>query len=256
MIHTLFTFLPKHMDTLAMVAAIVGALVGVGMWLTGSRYSQKLVALLALSLGMLVGLQMPRWFGWGISGWATGILSAVVFGALAHTYHQACIGMGLGLTLALWASIATFAICGFGNSPDGSEWVMPAAKEAGNTKAWVFSFWNSLAGQTRKVLPIACAVSLAVGIGVCFKWDRFGTVLMYSMLGVTMLVAMGCAAVLSTKPDWLKVVPRNQFAAQAVVLAALVAFGAVFQWKSVPSMYYPARTREEEEEDEHRSFRL
>jgi hypothetical protein len=254
MIQTLFTFLPKHLNTLAMVAAVVGALVGVGMWLTGSRYSRTLVSMLALSLGLLVGLQLPRWFGWGMSGWATGVLGAVVCGALAHTYHQACVGMGLGMTLALWASIATLAICGFGNAPDGSQWVMPVAK---NTKEWVFDFWNSLALQTRKVLPIACAASLAAGVVACLKWPRFGTILMYSTLGVTMLLAMGCAAVLSTRPDWLKVVP-NQLPSQMVVLAALVAFGVVFQWKSVPVMYQQTRSRlvEEDEDDDTRSFRF
>ena len=41
---------------LALVLAILGAGVGVALWLCGSKYSRKLVTLLTVVLGMLVGL--------------------------------------------------------------------------------------------------------------------------------------------------------------------------------------------------------
>ena len=58
--------------------------------------------------------------------------------------------------------------------------------------------------------------------------------LLYSSLGVSLLVCLGTSAVLSTRQDWLRVVP-DQMSSQLVVLLALVAFGAIFQWRVVPA---------------------
>ena len=226
MIQTLFKFLPHDLGTIALVLAILGAGLGVGLWLCGSKYSRKLVTLLTVALGVLVGLQLPGWFGWGLDAWAAGVLAAIVFGVTGYAWHKAWIGAGLGLVLACWAAVITCAVCGVGP--------IPATGQGMSTKVWFVALWNSLSESTRTVLPFACLAALLTGIGSSVLWPRLGTVLLYSSLGVSLLVCLGTSAVLSTKKDWLRVVP-DQTTSQMVVLLALVAFGAIFQWRVVPA---------------------
>ena len=241
MIQTLFRFLPNDLGTFALIFAIIGAGMGVALWLCGSKYSRTLVTLMTVALGMFVGLQVPGWFGLRLDGWASALLLAIVFGVTGYACHKAWIGMGLGLVLAGWAAIGTLAICGIG-SQAGQPWATPV------------DFWNSLATQSRQVIPFACAAALLSGIGASVLWPRLAAVLLYSTLGVSLLVCLGISAVLSTHKDWLRVVP-DQFASQMVVLASLVAFGAILQWRVVPAKLgddprakEDERTREKHEE--------
>jgi hypothetical protein len=226
MIQTLFKFLPNDLGLLALVLAILGAGLGVALWLCGSKYSRKLVTLLTVTLGMLVGLQLPGWFGWGLDAWAASVLAAIVFGVTGYAWHKAWIGTGLGLVLACWAAVMTCAVCGIGP--------IPAAPNGVSTKLWMMTIWNSMSPSSRQHLPFTCLAALLTGIGSSVLWPRLGTVLLYSSLGVSLLVSLGTSAVLSTKKDWLRVVP-DQMSSQMVVLLALVAFGAIFQWRVVPA---------------------
>jgi hypothetical protein len=234
MIQTLFTFFPARLDTLALVLAMVGAAFGAVLWLCGSIYNRTLVTLMTVCLGMLVGLQLPAWFGWKVDGWATGLLTTLVFGVSGYAWSRAWVGLGLGLVLACWAAVGTFAYYGFGTGPGGLPWVMPISKPGMTLGAWSIDFWNSLSTQTRQVLPFACAAGMLSGIGAVIAWPRFGTVLHYSTLGLSLLIGLGTAAVMSTRPSWLGVVP-NQMSSQVVVLVSLIAFGAIFQWRANPA---------------------
>jgi hypothetical protein len=64
---------------------------------------------------------------------------------------------------------------------------------------------------------------------------------------VTLFLGLGTAAVVGTQhQDWLGVVPRAM-TSQMVVLAALVAFGAILQWRVVPAkLADDPRVREDE----------
>ena len=234
MIQTLFKFLPNDLGTMALVLAIIGAGMGVALWLCGSKYSRKLVTLLTVALGMIVGMQLPAWFGWGLHAWASAVLAAIVFGVTGYACHKAWIGFGLGLVLACWAAVITCALCGIGAGPNGQPWTMPIATAGMSGKLWFISLWNSLGDQTRQVLPFACGAALLTGIGSSVLWPRLGTVMLYSSLGVSLLICLGTSAVLSTHKDWLRVVP-DQMSSQMVVLLSLVAFGAIFQWRIVPA---------------------
>jgi hypothetical protein len=235
MMQTLFVFFPSQMGGFAVFVAVVGALFGATLWLCGSRYNRTILTLLALSLGTILGLQLPQWFGWKIDRWATGMLACLIFGATGYAWNKAWVGIGLGMVLACWAAVATFAVYGFGPVvPGGPAWLMPVFKPGMTAGAWTLDFWNSLATQTRHLLPFAIAAGLLTGIGAAVAWPRFGTVLLYSTLGVSLLIALGTAVVLSTHPAWLGIVP-NTVSSQAVVLGSLVAFGVIFQWRANPA---------------------
>ena len=258
MIQTLFPFLPSQLTGLGFIAVLLGAAIGVGFWLVGSKFSRGLVALLSVSLGMFVGLQLPQWFDWGIHGWATGTLIAIVFGVSGYAWHKIWIGTCLGLVLAVWAAVTTFAAYGLGGavSEQGGidivgQWIVPALAEGANSKAWFMAFWNSLGENVRKVMPFACLAGLLSGMSAAAVWPRFGTVMLYSMLGVTMFVGLGVTAVVGTgHVDWLAPVPRTM-TSQMVVLLALVAFGAIFQWRVAPESLAEDRPYKEEEPRQH-----
>jgi hypothetical protein len=262
MIQTLFPFLPSEMSAVGSMAALAGAGVGVALWLFGSRFSRTLVTLLAVSLGMVVGIQLPQWLDWGIQGWAMGVIGAIVFGVTGYAWHKIWVGTSLGLVLAVWAAVSTLAYYGVGSLPEVTvetaieatkmdQWVAPALTEGMNSRSWFIAVWNSLGETTRKVLPFACLAALLSGMGAAAAWPRIGMVLLYSTLGLTLLVGLGIAAVVGMgHQDWLGPVPRTM-TSQVVVLLALVAFGAIFQWRSVPAQLVEDRPPKADEFEHH-----
>src|SRR5882672_1369520 len=108
MMQQLLSLLPKEINSLAMMIALAGAVLGGILWLGGSRFSRTLMTLISVFVGALVGLQLPRWLPLGLEGWATATLGALVLGISGYALHKVWVGMGLGLVLAGWAALATF----------------------------------------------------------------------------------------------------------------------------------------------------
>src|SRR5258705_4914270 len=119
MIQQFLALLPRQINSLALAIAIAGAVLGGLLWLGGSRFSRTLMTLISVSTGGLVGLQLPRWFGWGLEGWATAVLGALVLGISGYVLHKLWVGLGLGLVLAMWAGVWRFVV---GDGPNGFAW--------------------------------------------------------------------------------------------------------------------------------------
>lgn len=228
MIQQLLGLLPGHLDTVALLIAVVGAFLGGVLWLGGSRFSRTLMTLISVSTGAFIGLQVPQWFATGLEGWATAVLGALVLGISGYALHKVWVGLGLGLVLAIWAALATFVVCG---DPNGFTW--PVMADGASFKTYLLDLWNALTPDARRLLPLACCAAMMSGIVASVVWQKLGVVLLYSTAGITLLLGMGAVAVNSAKREWLTMIP-SQTSSQVIVLVSAVAFGAILQWRCAP----------------------
>ncbi len=232
MIQQLIALLPRQINPTALAIAIAGAVLGLILWLCGARFSRTIVTLISVSMGAVIGLQLPLWFGWPLEGWATGVLGALVLGISGYGLHRAWIGAGLGMVLACWAAIGTFIVCG-GSAEGAKPWEWPALSAGMTPKAYLADLWNALTPEARRVMPFACAAALLSGLAASVMWPRLGAVLLYSCTGLSLLIGLGVAAMSAAQPQWLKAIP-NQTSSQVIVLVSMVAFGAILQWRCAP----------------------
>jgi hypothetical protein len=231
MIQQLLSILPQQIHPVALIVAVSGAILGGILWLGGSRFSRTVVTLLCVSCGALVGLQMPHWFGWALEGWATAVLGALVLGIAGYALHKIWVGFGLGLVLAFWAALASFA---FSTGPNGFSW--PVTPAGSTLTAQLLDLWTALSPETRELLPFACAAAMLMGITASVVWHRLGVVLLYSTSGISLLVGMGTLALNAAKREWLTLIPSHT-SSQVIVLLCAVAFGAVLQWRCPPATH-------------------
>jgi hypothetical protein len=233
MFQELLPLLPKEVGTLAYVLAVVGAIVGLGLWLVGARYSRSLVTLVLVSVGGWIGLLLPRWFGWSIEGWATAIMAALVLGGSAFVIHRFWVGMGLGLVMAGWAAVAVWLMC----KGDGV-WSPPKYEIGLTAQAYVQAFWSSLPNLVQRVLPVASGAAMLGGLFATLFWPRLGTVLLYSAAGVTMIGGTAPWLMNRFRPQWLNSLPATKLS-QAGLIFGLFALGALIQWTLVLSKKGP-----------------
>jgi hypothetical protein len=228
MVQQLLALLPRRIDSLPQAIAIAAAILGALLWLGGSRFSRTLMTLVSVTAGSLIGLQLPGWFGWGLEGWATAVLGAIVLGVSGYALHKLWIGLGLGFVLAIWGAVGAFVVCG-----DPQRFVWPVGGEGAGLYAHVMDLWNALSPEARELMPYACCAGLLSGLCATLIWPRIGLVLLYSCAGITLLLGMGITVLNSSKREWLSVIP-SRTSSQVVVLLSMVAFGAILQWRVPP----------------------
>jgi hypothetical protein len=230
MVQEILPLLPKELGTLALTLSIGGCLVGVGLWLLGSRFSRTLISLVLVSIGGWTGLFLPKWFGWAIDGWAPAIGLALVLGATGFFLHRMWVGLGLGLVLAIWAAVITWMLCS-----GGAGWSWPKFTMTTHAAEYGRSIWQGLPVEVQKILPFACGAALLSGICAALLWPRIGVVTLYSVAGVSLIFALGLSAINFSRPQWIGMLPART-SSQAMTLAAMVAFGALVQWRIAPKL--------------------
>ena len=212
----------------ALLVAFAGTAVGTVLWLAGSRFSRPLVTLLAVSLGAVLGVHAPRWFGWSVDSMGVAFVGALALGLSGYLLHTTWVGVALSLVLALWMGVAAWLTVG-GGAP--LQW--PAVNLSANVEVVLSDVWNSLPGDLPRVMPLAVAGALVGGVAITVLSPKLGRVLTYTMVGSSLLVVMGVTAMRMSRPDWLVVLPRS-FPTQAVVLLAMVLVGVLIQWRLTP----------------------
>jgi hypothetical protein len=228
MVQELLPLLPKELGTLALVIALSGTVVGAALWLMGARFSRTLITLLLVSGGAWVGMLLPRWRHWPIEGWATGLGGAVICGAAGFFMHRLWVGLSLGLVLAGWAAVVTWLAF----KGDGT-WTLPKYETGVQLAQYGQSLWESFPDAVRRIMPFACGTAMLSGLVAALMWPRVGVVLLYSCVGVSMILGMGLSAVNLARPQWVGNLPAKT-SAQVVTLLAMVAFGALLQWRIGP----------------------
>jgi len=212
----------------ALLAAFAGTAAGAVLWLAGSRFSRSLVTLLAVSLGAVIGIHLPGWFGWSVDSMGVAFVGALVLGLTGYLLHTTWIGMTLSLILALWAGVAAWLTFGGGEQ---MQW--PSVDPSAGVEVVLSNVWKSLPGELPKVMPLAIALALAGGVAITLLSPKLGRILTYTMVGLSILVVMGVTAMRMSRPDWLVMLPRS-FPTQATILVGMVVVGVLIQWRLTP----------------------
>ncbi|HMB95127.1 MAG TPA: hypothetical protein VKK61_03730 [Tepidisphaeraceae bacterium] len=228
MVQELVNLLPHDGGSFGLIVAIVGSLIGMLIWLVGSRFSRPIVTLATVTLGAIIGMHLPAWFGWNISGAGPAVGAALILGVTGYVLHGMWVGIGLGTVLASWAAMACWIL--FRN---GANMTWPPISTDTNLFEYCKTVWQQLPADVTRLLPYACATAMVSGVAAAIVWPRLSLILGWSMAGATLLAGMGVAAVDYGKPQWLGHVPQPMWA-QGVLLASLVTLGALVQWKLGP----------------------
>jgi hypothetical protein len=209
----------------------VGSAAGVILWLAGSRFSRSLVTLLAVSVGAVLGMHLPRWFGWPVDGMGLAVGGAVVLGLSGFLLHNTWVGLSLSGLLVLWSGTAAWAVAGTG-SPFEIQW--PDIDPTADASTVLATLWRAMPGELPWVMPCAVAGALAAGVLTTVLWPKLARVLAYSLAGLSLLVVAGLWAMQMSRPQWLARVPRD-FPTQLAVLLGLVCVGVLIQWRLTPA---------------------
>lgn len=228
MMDELLKLLPSDAGDAGMTIALTGSMIGAAIWLMGARFSRPIITLLTVLIGAVIGLHLPQWFGWTISGAGPAVAMALVLGITGYTLHGVWVGIGLGTVLASWAAIGSW-ICFHGTTT----WTWPPVASDTTVVSYSTSLWQQLTPDVAHILLCATAVAMLSGLAMSILWPKFSLLLGWSLAGATLLAGMGLAAVEFGQPEWLAKVPPQNWA-QAAILGALVLIGLLIQWKLTP----------------------
>lgn len=222
---TLYPQIPEDSMRAATVSAIMLGLLGVSLWLFGSRFSRHIVTLTAVACGALAGRQIPGWMGWDMSTAATTVAAAVCGGVIGFLLHRFWIGVGLGLVMALWAFLGSWVLLRSGQS-----WSWPSFDADTTIAGFATELWRVLPEDVTRVAPFSSGLALLTGIGASIMFPRLAVVLTWSLAGVSLLTATGLGVVEIGRPQWTSALPAQTWS-QLGTFAGLVLFGALVQWK-------------------------
>jgi hypothetical protein len=226
MLQLFIQWLPVEVSAAAMAIAIAGAITGAVLWLSGARFSRALVGLAAVALGAVVGMELPRWMGWGITGEGPAVALALGFGLAGYICHRLWIGIGLGAVLAAWAFLAAWVLL---KAPATFDW--PAASVGVSVDQYFLQLWQSLPANVAGVLPVVCGGAMLMGLLTTIFWPRLAVATAWSAAGASLLAGLGSAAMEFGRPQWIRLLPQ-QLGSQLLALAVLVAVGVAAQWKT------------------------
>src|SRR5687767_2501779 len=108
MVQELLPYFPDALTPPQAIICLLMLLAGVVLWLAGSVWSRGLVTLIAVALGAILGMYVPRWQNWPINSMALAVLGAVGFGVSAYLVERLWMGLTLGVILAAWAALGTW----------------------------------------------------------------------------------------------------------------------------------------------------
>ena len=225
MSHQFLSFVPEGAGNVWAIVTAIIAFAGSVLWLAGARFSRSLVTLSTVAIGAAIGLQLPRWLGLPIGNWTTAIAGALLFGVAGYSMHKTWVGAGLGVIMAFWGIAVAWIICG----PDRNyEW--PTRGVYAGFFDHLGVVWSSFPTSFRWAGPLGCVLGVAAGAGVAWKYKKFTPMLMYSMLGVTLMIIFGISAMEVGMPTMLAIVPAHR-SIQLASLVLMVAFGTAVQYR-------------------------
>jgi hypothetical protein len=228
MLQELMSLIPQELGAAAAVYALAGVGVGLVLWILGARMSRAWSTLALLAAGAIVGMELPRWYGWQISGAGPAVGGAVVFGFLGYALHALWVSVELGALLAAWASLVTWALL-HGVTP--MTW--PVVNPAMSRMDLAHAAWSMLPPDVARLLPYAAGFAMLSGVVMGLLWPRVATVLLWSLIGTTLMAGFGVISIRYVHPQWATWLPA-QTTAQVTAFLGLVALGSFIQWRLAP----------------------
>jgi len=224
----LLQLLPEKTGDTGPIIALIGAVFGAALWIAGVKVSRPLVTLVTVLLGATIGMQLPKWFGWQISGAGPAVGGAVVLGVSGFVLHRMWVGIALGLVLSLWCAFAMWL-----TMRNGASWSWPECSESSTCFTYLQEMWAGVPGNIARILPYAAAVLMVSAIASCIIWPKLTTVAAWSAIGMTMCIGLTTAAIAMSHAEWLDRAPQRTWV-QLASLAGLLFVGAAVQWKISP----------------------
>jgi hypothetical protein len=215
---------PNNITLFLEIASIL-AVFGLGLWLLGARYSRQIVTLGGVAVGTIVGKHLPDFALPQMSAPVLAILGAIICGVAAYITHRLWIGLGLGLCLAWWAALGTWAL-----AHGDQSWSQPVWDADMTFSRFAVALWTVLPADVSRILPWATGVAMVSGIAICVLWPRLATALNWSLAGLTLLLTLGMAAMSYERPEWISLIPSQTWM-QMTALCALISFGVMVQSK-------------------------
>jgi hypothetical protein len=237
MVQQLLVLLPKLPPDAARtvwIVGLMGATVGGFLWLIGAWVNRSIATLSLVAVGGVIGIQLPRWFGWPVHPWATATGAAIILGLLGFVLHRLWAAVALGLIMALWAVLALWI-----TMAKGVSWNWPGlqiattgpvlTEAARAVPSWLRAVWDQLPNAVRYWAPWAGGAAFAASIFASMLWKRMTLALLYSVLGATVALAAGLEVVQYAWPAWLGKIPPQDWA-QAAILGGVVLLGLLIQY--------------------------
>ena len=227
MVQEILPLLPDALTTPQALLSLAALIAGVFLWLTGAAWSRGIVTLIAVAVGALIGMNVPRWYLWPVNSMAMAVLGAVGFGLSAFLIERLWVGLTLGVVLACWTTFAVWVVA----RPADFVWPERAAWEvqALTPPQYARDVFLRVPDDVREVLPYAAGTALLSGLALALLFPRLGRVMCMSVTGVTLAFLFGLLLVSTQRSGWLAHVPP-QPVAQIGILAGMVMMGVLAQW--------------------------
>jgi hypothetical protein len=217
MIQEILDTLPDAVNRLHAPTVLAIAGVGLVLALIGARFSRAVIALSLVSAGTVIGLQMPRWFGWAIDPMGTAFGMAIVLGLSGYVLPALWEGVFLSAFLAGIAGTAVWLKL----APHAS-WHVPAIDWSATAVEIAGKIRLSLPTALTTALPVALGIGATIGALTMVIWQKMGKVILYSTLGASVFVVAGILGVRQIRPEWLSRIPDDSFVQEAIFAVLLI----------------------------------
>jgi len=228
MLFDLLQLLPEKPGDGALIIAMIVAVVGAVLWIAGVKFSRPLVTLVTVLLGASIGLMLPRWCNWNISGAGTAVGGAVVLGVSGFVLHRMWVGVALGMILSMWGAFGLWL-----NLRNGQGFDWPAWSESSTLCSYVHDVWDNVPADLARYLPYLAGIAMVSAIAATILWPKLTMVTSWSAIGLTMCIGLTTAAIALTHREWLAKAPQQTWV-QLASLAGLWFIGAAVQWRLAP----------------------
>lgn len=231
MLHELVPMLPQALTTGEAAACAGIALAGTVLWLMGAVWARHIATLVAVAVGSMGGMLLPRYFNIPINPMALSVLGAIVCGVSAWLLHRLWLGLIFGVVMSGWVALATWMVL-----RGDVAWVWRHDWDVSHMtrEEHARDVWNRLPEPVRRVMPYSAATAMITALSIVLLWPRLGKTLALSATGVTLLLLSMLTLIADRQPKWIDVIPR-QPVIQASVLVGMVLLGALIQWQLLPS---------------------
>jgi hypothetical protein len=229
----LFTLLPHRPDQITLIAAVIGSIIGLIMWIAAARFSRSILTLAAVALGTSIGMKLPLWAHWTIEPMAPAVGGAIVLGVSAYILHRFWVGMWLGAFLAIWTALVLWATRG-----TELHWHWTQYDSSQTLPQYLAALWQNVPIAMRQSLAVASAAAIVIGITAAMLWPRVGIALLWSAAGVSLLLPAAATALSKFDPAVLRHLP-GQTSDQLALLAGIIGLGAIFQWRMIAAANPP-----------------
>ena len=116
MVQQLLNILPEALRTPHAAICIALLVAGLILWLVGAAWGRAILTLIAVALGGVLGILVPRWQMWPINSMSAAVLGAVGLGVSAFMVERVWSGLLLGVVLVAWTSLGVWMNLG-GDQP-------------------------------------------------------------------------------------------------------------------------------------------